>query len=235
MSEALAHVSFAGIALALLFGFQLNVTVLIFVVAVAVLIGFISQRNHLDEANTTTIFLAVSMALAIILLRLNKSYTVDLAGYLFGNILLVTSGDIITLGIILCLNLLFLVLFLKELFYMTYNPEIAAVFKIPVTLVYYLFLIFLAVNIVVTVKITGIVLITAQLILPGITALNLARSIRRAIVLSVLVSVLASFAGFLVSYFLAIPSGATIVLLLFLLFLLSLLYRNLIFRQKQPH
>ena len=233
MGEALAHVSFAGIAFALLTSLNLNLTVLIFVTGIALVIGFISRHNHMDESNITTIFLSVSMAIAIILIRLNKDYTIDLAGYLFGNILLVTATDTINLGILLAANTLFLIFFFKEIFYTTYNLEMAKVFRIPVTLIYYLFLVFLAVNIVITVKIVGIILITAQMILPGITALNFSRKIGKAILMSILISETASICGFFIAHYMNIPSGATIVIMLFILFLFSLIKQRLMSYRKQ--
>lgn len=225
MSDALAHVSFAGVAISLFLGGGIGIWAILLVVAVALLIGWLSRRHRLDEANTATVFLSVAMALAIILVRLNKAYTFDLAGYLFGDILLITRGDVLSLAILAAVNLLFLLAFFKELFYMTYNQEVAAVYRIPVGLVHYLFLVILAVNIVLTVKVAGIVLVTAQLILPGITALNLVRRVRPAVLLASLLSLAGSLGGFFAAHALDLPLGATIVLCLFFLFLASMAVR----------
>lgn len=227
MGEALSHISFAGLALALLVNLPVVPVALVVVVGVALFIGYLSRRYNLDESNITTIFLSLSMAVAIILLSIKQNYAGDLAGYLFGDILLITQGDLISLSILLVFNLLFITLFFKELFYITYNQAISSIFKIPARLVYYLFLVFIAINIVMTVKVVGIVLITAQLILPGIIALNLTKRIKRAILFSAAASVIASVSGFFISYLLDCPSGATIVVVLFILFLLSLVVKTL--------
>ena len=235
MSDALAHVSFAGVAISLLIGNAgFGIWAIGIVVLVALLIGYLSQRHKIDEANTATVFLSVSMAIAIILIRLNKNYTFDLAGYLFGDILLITPSDVTALAILLGINALFLFGFFKELYYMTYNSEVAAVCRIPVTLIHYLFLVVLAINIVLTVKVAGIVLVTAQLIIPGITALNLVRSVRKAVALACLFSVCGSVIGFLVADSLELPLGAAIVLILFSLFVISLLIKSFRKRQKKP-
>lgn len=227
MSEAFAHVSFAGVALALLLGLSYGLVTMLFVTVVAFLIGLIAIRFRLEEVNVTTVFLSVSMALGVILLSLNKRYTTDIADYLFGNVLLVTGEDILLLGSLVAANLSLLLLFFKELFYIAYNQEIARIFGVPVRPVYFLFLTLLAVNVVVAVKIVGLVLVTAQLILPGLAALNLVRGIRRAIALSVLIAVASAGLGFAVSYPLNLPTGATIVLVLFVVFLLTLPARRL--------
>ena len=95
MGEALSHIAFAGIALALLLELNLQLTTLIFVVIVALAISWLSQKHKLQEANTITIFLSVSMALGIILISLKKGYSFDLESYLFGNVLLVSPRKFI--------------------------------------------------------------------------------------------------------------------------------------------
>ena len=170
------------------------------------------------------------MAIGIILLNINREYTLDLTSYLFGNVLLITTKDITYLSILLIVNALFISLFFKELFYMTYNYSVARIYGIPVDLAYYLFIIILAINIVVSVKIVGVILITAQLILPGISALNLTRKMRSAILLSVLFAEIGAIGGFLLSYQLNLPSGGTIVILSFIIFILTLIYKE--FRVK---
>ncbi len=222
MGEALSHVSFAGIALALFVGWHMNLTALCFVVAVALIIGYISRHYDLEETNITTVFLSVSMALGILLISLAKDYTVDLSSYLFGNVLLVTKGDIYHLGILFVVNTLFVVLLFKELFYMTYHQSMSRVFRIPVDAVYYAFLILIALNIVVSVKVIGVILITAELVLPGMVAFNLTRSLKLAIFLSLGSSIISALVGFGTSYWLNIPTGSSIVLTLFVLFLFSL-------------
>lgn len=222
MGEALSHIAFAGIAIALFAGLAVTPITLIFVAVIAPLISRLSRRGGLEEANTITIFLSVSMALGIILVSLRKGYTFDLAGYLFGNILLVSSGELWQLAALLLVNLLFCLAFFKELFYMAYNPRMAEFFGIRTRLVDGLFMVLLAVNIVLNVRSAGIILVTAQLILPAATAFNLARRITPAIVISVLVALLAALGGFALSWSFDLPTGACIVLTEFLLYLLSL-------------
>lgn len=223
MGEALSHISFAGMALALLLQLPLSPVTLVFVLAVAVIIGLFSRFYKMEESNLITVFLSVSMALGILLISLRKGYTIDLSSYLFGNVLLVTKADVILLAGLCIANLLFLLIFYKELFYLTYNHEMAAFFKIPVNSVYYGFLLLLACNVVITVKIIGIILITAELVLPGMIAFNLTRRLQLALILGVVVSLFASIIGFICSYWLNIPTGAVIVLILFVIFLISLL------------
>ncbi|MDZ4182411.1 MAG: metal ABC transporter permease [Candidatus Cloacimonadaceae bacterium] len=222
MGEALSHIGFAGIAIALVLGIDLFATTLTFVVLIALAIGFLAQHKKLEEANGITIFLSVSMALGVVLISLKKSYTFDLSSYLFGNVLLIGSTGIIQLIVLLAINLAFILFFYKELFYLSYNSEMAAFYRIRANLVNRIFLALLAANIVLNLKSAGIILVSAQLILPAATAFNLVRKLSPAIFVSMLVGLIAALGGFACSWYLNLPTGATIVLLEFVLYLLSL-------------
>lgn len=222
MGEALSHIAFAGIAIALFAGLNMQIVTLIFVVLISLSIGFLSDRFRLDEANTISIFLSVSMAFGIILISLRRSYTFDLSSYLFGNVLLINKSDLFQLILLCAVNLGFIWFFYKELFYLTYSAEIAKVYRIKTELVNDLFLILLAVNIVTNLKIAGIILVTAQLVLPASIAFNLVRSFKSALIVATLSAVLSAGGGFLLSWMLDLPTGASIVCLQFVFFIISL-------------
>lgn len=224
MGEALSHIAFAGIALALLFSLNMSITTLVFVIIVAGLIGFVSRFFQTEESNVITIFLSVAMALGMVLIALKKDYSFDLASYLFGNVLLVNRADLWQLGIMFVLNATFIMLLFKELFYLCYNMTVAEVFGIRVKTVYYGMLFLLALNIVVAVKIAGIILVTAQLILPASIAFRLVKRLKPAILISIAVSLISSLFGFYLSWVMNLPTGAVIVLVEFILYLLTLVF-----------
>ena len=221
MGEALSHIAFAGIAIALVLGWNLGLTTLIFVAGISLAIGYLSRKQKLDESNTITIFLSVSMALGIILISLKRGYTFDLASYLFGNVLLISPGELLQLGMLSLLNLIFIGFFYKELFYISYNIDIARVYRVRTELVNSLFLVLLAANIVINLRSAGIILVSAQLILPAVIAANLSRRLPVRILICVLISLISAVCGFLLSWWMNLPTGATIVVFEFLLYLLS--------------
>lgn len=223
LGEALSHIAFAGIALALLTGWNMSLVTMIFVIMIALFIGYLAEKRKLDESNSITIFLSVSMALGIVLISLKKSYSFDLASYLFGNVLLVKSSDLWALSILSLIDLGFILFFFKELFYLTYNAEIAKVFRVRTVLLNRLFLALLAANIVLNLKTAGIILVSAQLILPAATAANLSKRFAPLLLICVLVALSSSLGGFILSWSFNLPTGASIVLFEFLLYLLSLL------------
>lgn len=227
LGEALSHIAFAGIAFALLLGWNLHWTTLVFVVLVSLAISWLAKRHKLAEANAITIFLSVSMALGIVLISLRKGYNFDLASYLFGNVLLVSQAELWQLGGLVTLNLAFIAGLYKELFYLSYNAEMAQFYRLPANLVNRLFMILLAANIVINLRAAGIILVSAQLILPASTAFNLVRRLDHAVLCSALLAIFAAVAGFALSWWLDLPTGASIVLLEFVLYLASLSWRGL--------
>jgi ABC-type Mn2+/Zn2+ transport system permease subunit len=226
MGEALSHIAFAGISIAIITGMNMNISALIFVSAVALGISWLARHQKLQEANTITIFLSLSMALGIILISLSRNYTFDLASYLFGNVLLIQPGEAISLAVLAVLNTGFVLFFYKELFYLSYNPEIAKVFRIKTAMVDKIFYVLLAANIVLNLKSAGIILVTAQLILPAVIAFNLVHRLHHALLVSVLAAIFSALAGFGISYLLNLPTGATIVMCQAFLYALSFLFKR---------
>jgi zinc transport system permease protein len=223
MGEALSHIAFAGIAISIITGINLTLGTLVFVMLIALAISWLAHKHKLQEANTISIFLSLSMAIGIIIISISKNYSFDLASYLFGNVLLVTRSEIAWLGILAVLNILFVTFFYKELFYLTYNAEMARVFRIRTSLVNRIFMLLLAANIVINLKSAGIILVTAQLILPAVAAFNLVHKLSCAIVLAAIIAIVSAMLGFFVSFQMNLPTGATIVVVEALVFFISFL------------
>ncbi|HPB56824.1 MAG TPA: metal ABC transporter permease, partial [Candidatus Aminicenantes bacterium] len=158
------------------------------------------------------------MALGIAVLSKIEGYTPNLLSYLFGNILLVESRDILFAGGTLLLILLLLGLFYREWTALTFDAETAEATGIPVARMDALFLSLLAFVVVVSIKVVGIVLVSALLVTPPLTALKLSKSFSSLLLFSALAGALSTLAGIFLSYYINIPSGAAIVLFSTLLF-----------------
>ena len=229
-AEAFAHIAFAGMAVALLAGLPYGVVTFAFVAAVAFVVGSASSRLAVAEVNLTTIFLAVSMAAGVLLLSAKKGYVPDVADYLFGNILLVTGEDLAALVVLAAVDLVWLVVFFRAMYYTSYNEEAAAVNRIPVRLVTTVFLVLLACNVVVAVKIAGVIMVTAGMVLPGTIALLMTRRIVAAHFLAVGVSLLATVTGFALSLAGDLPTGPLVVVIQFGFLILTLAVRGMLRR-----
>jgi len=223
----ISHSAFGGVALGFLLGIDPTLTAVLFSGAVALLIGFINRQGRLHEDTTIGIFFALTMALGILFIGLSGRYNVDLFGYLFGNILAITRRDLfLVLATAPVIFALVLSLF-KELLFLSFDEEVAQVSGVAVVPVYYFFLLAMAITIVIAIKLIGIVLVSALLVLPAATARQLTMNYRGMMLWSIGLATFSTLSGLLLSYQLNLASGATIVLFAGALFFLSLGYHRL--------
>jgi zinc transport system permease protein len=226
IGAGISHATFGGVAIGYLTGMNPFLTAIVFSIAVALGIEFTTRKGKVSEDASIGIFFAGSMAIGIVLISLSKEYTIDLFGYLFGNILAISRGEVV-LSILVALSvILIIMLFLKEIFLTTYNEEIARVSGIPVKAVNSLFLIGLAVSIVVAIKIVGIILISALLVIPGATAQLFTRSLFPMIAVSCGVAAISTVLGLMLSYEFDIAPGGSIVLTATVVFFTALLFKK---------
>ncbi len=211
IGSGIAHASFGGVALGFLLGWNLVLTAFGFCLATAWGIGYVSRKGEVKEDTAIGIFFSATMALGILFIGLLKGYNADLFGYLFGSILAVTRQDLwITVGASALVLTVVGVLY-KELLFITFDPEMAQVVGLPVEKLYYLLLSLIATTVVVSIKVVGIVLVSALIVTPAATAYQLTDDFRRMMALAVCIGVGASVAGLFLSYWLNTASGATIV------------------------
>ncbi|WP_233186609.1 metal ABC transporter permease [Petrotoga sp. 9PWA.NaAc.5.4] len=226
IGDGAAHVAFGAIAVALFFGLNMNLISILVAIIFAVAIHFLGKRDNVQESSAIGMLLSLSMAVGIILLSFKEGYVPEIDSFLFGDILMITREDLILLTILNVFIVFFIIFFNKELKYYTYNQKLSKIFGIPVDVINLIFLIMTSVAIVISVKIIGIILITALLITPGVIAKLFAKSINQMLVISIIIGIFSAVSGIIFSYYLNIPSGPAIVLVLFLIFLISYIIKN---------
>jgi ABC-type Mn2+/Zn2+ transport system permease subunit len=219
----ISHAALGGVALGLLAGVSPIVAAGAFSVVVAWVIGWITQRGEVSEDTAIGVFFPTAMALGVALISLSPTYRQDLLGYLFGSILSVGPGDLWFLVVLSGAALGILALLFKEFLYLGVDEEAAKAAGLPSAFLRYLLLSILAVTIVAAMKLVGIILVSAFLVIPAATAQNLARSIREMVVLSVASALISVVGGLWLSTVWDLPSGASIVLFAAALFFLSYL------------
>ena len=218
----ISHSAFGGIAIGVLAGVEPLLAAAVFSTAVAWAIGWLSRKGRLHEDTAIGILFSSAMALGVALISLSSTYQVDLFGYLFGNILAVSPGDLWLLGGIAVVVLAAVALLFKELLFVAFDEEVARANGLPVTPLYFVLLSCLALAVVAAIRVVGIVLVEALLVITAAIGYQLARGYRAMLCLSVVAAVLSAVIGLCVSYFLNIAAGATIVLVLTLLFFAAL-------------
>ena len=224
IGSGIAHSAFGGVALGFLLGLNPIAVAAPFSIATAAGIGLVSKKGRVSEDAAIGIFFASTMALGVIFVGLSKGYSIDLFGYLFGSILAVSTFD---LWLILVLGLAVVgvvMLLYKEFFFLSFDEELAKVNGLPVQGLYYLLLTLMSVTIVVSIKVVGIILVSALLVIPAAAAFQLTRRFRNMMILSVVLGVVSGVAGLILSYYFNLASGATIVITATVIFFLSLAF-----------
>jgi ABC-type Mn2+/Zn2+ transport system permease subunit len=208
-----AHSAFGGVALGALLGISPTIAAIGFAVIVSNAIGYIGRQGHLSTDTAIGIFFSLAMALGVIFIGMSDQYNIDLFGYLFGNILSITRQDLIVIAVLGGLVLLSIGLFFKELLFVAYDREVAVVSGMPVVFLDHFFLTILALSVVISMKIVGIILVSALLVIPGAAASQITRRYHTMIVASILIAVTSTIGGLVISYYADLPSGAAIVTL----------------------
>lgn len=218
----IAHAAFGGVALGQLLGIPIFLSASIFSVGAGLGIGAVTRHGKIREDTAIGIFFAAGMALGVLFLSLKPGYTADLMSYLFGSILAVTPADLWIIAAVAVVILVIIALFFKELLATSFDAELARASGIPEGVLFYLLLGLVSLGIVSAIKLVGIVLVSALLVLPAATALQWSERYGRVLALSVILGLAYTLGGLIVSYWLDIPSGATIVILGTIVFLLSM-------------
>ncbi|GAB4251869.1 MAG: metal ABC transporter permease [Thermoleophilia bacterium] len=220
-SDAISHAALAGIALGVLVGMNPVTAAVIFCVVVAVGITYLTFRTELTSDTVIGVFFSGSMALGVLVIGFQKGYQTDLLSYLFGDILSVSVLDV---GLALALTLVVVGLIFRRsslLIKVAFNRDLARVEGVNAVAWDYLFMTLLALTVAVSLKIVGIVLVSALVIVPAAAARNLARDFRRLMGLAAGIGLVSAAAGLVASYYLNTPSGPTIVLVAIVFFIAS--------------
>ena len=227
IGDGLAHVTFGSVAL----GLFLRVYPLYVSLPVVMLSSLgilkLTQRARLYGDAAIGIVSSVGIAGGVLLASVAGGFNVDLFSYLFGNILAIGKEEMY-LSIALSIAVLAVIfLYFQEIFSMTFDEEFARVSGIATERLNTLLVLLTAITVVLSMNVVGIMLISALLILPAVTALQLARGFRTAMLISASAALASVVGGIFISLALNLPTGATIVLTNFVLFLFAFAIRNL--------
>ena len=218
----LSHAALGGVALGVVLGLPPLLAAAVFTTGVAWVIAWLRGRSEVSEDTAIGVFFPTAMALGVVLISLSPAYRQDLMAYLFGNILSVRPGEVLPLAALSTVSLGLVGWWFKELLFLGVDEEAAQAAGVPAARLQFLLLTVLAVTIVASVRLVGIVLASAFLVIPAATGQALARSLNGMLVLAVASAVASVVLGLWVSWAWDIPSGAAIVLASALFFFLAL-------------
>jgi len=224
ISGGISHAAFGGIGLGYFLGIPWIppiVAAIPFSLLSAITIGLISKRSKLSEDAAIGIIWAVGMASGIIFINLTPGYAPDLFSYLFGNILTIPVSDLYIMLVMDFIIILIVVLFFKEFNAASFDEEFSTVIGIPNRILYLVLLCMVALSAVVLIRIVGIILVIALLTIPSSICRQFTYNMKKLIISSIVTGIILTITGLWISYLLDLASGATIILLLALVFLLS--------------
>jgi ABC-type Mn2+/Zn2+ transport systems, permease components len=218
VSGGITHASFGGLGLGSYLGINPIGAALIFSILSAFGIEWLSKKQNVREDSAIAVVWALGMAMGIIFIFLTPGYTVNLSSYLFGNILTINHSDIWFAGVLAGILALSFSFFFKQILYTAFDSEFARTKNIKVNRIETLLMVAVAVSIVASIRLVGIMLLMSLLTVPQITANLFTSRFRDMILYSIGISMIGCVLGLFLSYYLNIPSGAAIIFVQVLIF-----------------
>lgn len=226
MSGGIAHASFGGIGLGFLLGFEPIIGGLLFAILSAILIVIIKRKTNTTSDTIIAMLWSLGMALGILFISLTKGYPPDMTTYLFGDILTVTTRDIylmIILTFIIVISSFALFNYIKSyLFDETFLNSTG----VNTNFLEYFLFILIALSIVILIKVVGIILVITLLTVPPAISKLLTYKFTNIIILSSVLGIFLCFIGLIFSYYFNIPSGATIIILSSITYLVTVIIKS---------
>jgi len=223
ISETLAHSALVGVAVGLVAGYNPLWMAVVIAILSAWLIEYLRSSFALYSDAVLAILLSGSLALAVIIVSLGGAFNNSLFSYLFGSILSVSDSDVLTIIIFGSISLLFLLLFSKELYFIAYDEEVAKTSGVKVQFLNFLLVTVVAIIIALSIRVVGSLLIGALMVIPTVAALQYRVGFKNTMLISLFFALFSVIFGMTLSYYFSLPSGATIVLCVITIFIISLL------------
>ncbi|MDR1356844.1 MAG: metal ABC transporter permease [Tannerellaceae bacterium] len=219
ISGGITHASFGGLGLGFYVGANPILTAMIFSILSAFGVEWASRSGEVREDSAIAAVWSLGMATGVVFIFLTPGYAPNLSAYLFGNILTISSADICWMAVLVAVLALVFSLFLREIIYVAFDKEFALTQRLPVRFIESMMMAFIAITIVLSIRLAGIMLLMSMLTLPQMIANLFTSSFIKIIWWSIAIGFAACISGLTLSYFLNVPSGAFIILILVIAFL----------------
>jgi len=235
ISGGITHASFGGLGLGFYLGINPIISAMVFAIMSAFGVQWLSKKQGVREDSAIAAIWSLGMALGIICIFLTQGYAPNISEYLFGNILTITYTDLLVIGLLAGVLILVFIFFFNKILYTAFDREFARAKNVNVNLIEYLMMAAIAITIVASIRLVGIMLLMSLLTVPQMIANLFTSRFKIILIYSVLWGILGCFGGLFLSYYLMIPSGAAIIFVLTVAFLLCksgiFLYQKAIKRQ----
>ncbi len=222
----ISHSAVGGVAVGLLLGVDPGLSAAVFSVAVALGMFWVARDRRLGEDAIIGVFLSGAMALGLLLMGLRHGYQKDLFAYLFGSLLAVSSSDLVALCALAAVLVVVVAVSFREMLFVAFDEEVARAYGRPVDLLDAVLIVVLALTVVAGVRVVGVLLVEALLVVPAATAALWTLDFRRQVALSMGLGAASAIAGLWCSFAFDVGAGAAIVLVAVTAFFVSWLLRR---------
>ena len=227
ISGGIAHSVLGGVGIAYFFNIDPIIGAFVSAIFAALVIGVIKLKAQQHEDIVISALWAVGMAIGVIFMHLTPGYNADLMSYLFGNILMVSQTDLTLLYFLLGIISIVFFVFYRQFIAISFDEEFSRLRGLPVTFLYLLLLVLIALSIVVLIQIVGLILVIALLTLPAAISGLFTRKVSTMIFLAVLLGIFFTTGGIFISYQPNLPTGATIIILSGITYLVAVIGKSI--------
>ena len=212
LSGGIAHAAYGGLGLAVYLRWPPLLGAVLFSLASSGVMGYVSRRNKERSDTIIGVVWAAGMAFGILMIDLSKGYYVDMMSYLFGSILAVPWESVVFMAVLDIVIVLTVLALFKEFMGMSYDEEFSDISGVPVELLYYILLLLIALSVVLMIRVVGLILVIALFTIPASIAEMFTKNLKRIMVIASGLGVVFTLSGLMLSYYLDLTSGATIIL-----------------------
>ena len=226
IGDSAAHISFGGIAVGLLLGIE--PLLLAVVMSVAAVFGMDYMKKKIAQADSAmAVMLALGFSMGLVAIGLSDGFSIAIMDYLFGSILTISDGDLLLIAALGASVLSIIFMLLKEYIAMTFDESSSKLNGIPAGLLSVIFNVMLAVTVVLSIKVVGVILVMALMVIPSLAALQLSLSFKRTLVAGISFAVVSTFIGIMLSAVVDLPAAGVIVFADFIMLMLLVAYKRL--------
>lgn len=234
MADTLSHVSLAGVALGYFLNWNPSLMTLIIVIIAAVIMEYLRTIYSTYSEISIAILMSGGLALALVLMSISEGNSAtSIQSYLFGSIVTISWGQVVTLAILFLVIVISFLLFKRPMYVLTFDEDTAHVDGLPIHKMSMLFNVITGVAIAMMIPIAGALLISAIMVLPAAIGMRIGKSFNAVILISVVMGLIGTLSGLTSSYYLETPPSASITLIFIGLFLLVNVLRRLLMNSQR--
>jgi zinc transport system permease protein len=226
--DAMSHVAFGGLSIGLFLNLYPIWTAFAFTIVAALGITKLTDSIKIPPDSSVAVLLSSGLAVGIVLISLSGGFSLDLFSFLFGSILLTSTQDAVAIVLLSIVILSIIATMYRRLMYVTFDDKQAGVSGINVKLVNYVFIVLAAITVVTSVRLVGVLLISALIVLPNITAILFGKGFKRTAMISICIAIASVVSGIIISYIVNVAPAGAIVLMSVGMFLCTIMAREVI-------